>query len=760
MRNGTALIKPLTAKTAVVGAGGWVTRGPPPANDGTQMVGTDVYGCHVKAPGITAPWVEQLVAGVTVAANEVDMAYGDYGIWDCAISPSNSAYRYIFTTGYMFRKLGGAMYTRSPMAQVMSGVGGNEGEQRVTGRAIEVDPAKPLRCFMVLPTGTRYTDDGWETWTTISTATIPAPTAATRGVIVFDRSSAVVGGVTQGIYIFIPGSGLYRSTDGGATWATVASLPRTDYSSMKISSTGRVFLAGVAGNNGAGVIGIYTGSAWVGGITKQAKTVAISPHNAGHVYAIMGDTSMDCSTDNGVTWNMPNAVGGYPGRIATDIPWHGATNQVSMSNGDCHFDPLVNRLWLNEGIGCWYMPTPPTVIIQIYYTTGLMWTSHSTGIENMVSQTLQFSPSGHLGAAHHDRGVTIHPKGTIAKAFPSTHGIDMQWNLQHSQMIDYAPEDENFWAATAWLKGQGTGFTPDLGETWTPRTTINAFNPGGGVIAVLSKDVWIQGPTQNSLTPTVVANAATNGLRLTTDRGLTWTLLTIGENCLLPHPNYYLANKSLFKDRYVEGRAWYINPGNQDVPSQTGHAASLGLWRIDVNLTTFAVTITRVRSEFTLEAGYKMGPGFYRPHFAQISATEFIYAGGDGEFCLWRSTDSMATWARVGGTDDQGAGSQFAECWGVGVGKAKRGSAFQTLWVGGWRMNVPAHRTAADYTKHGLWESQDNGGTWMRHSQFPGGRWDYAQDLAADPTEYGRVAIAFNGSGTLLIEQDYVMRLA
>ncbi len=765
MRNGTALITPLAAKTPVVGAGGWVVRGPPPANDSTVMVGTDVYGCHVKAPGITAPWVEQLVAGVTVAANEVDMAYGDMGIWECAIAPSDSAVRYIFTTGYMYRRLTGGMYTRSPMAQVMSGVGGNEGGQRTTGRTIEVDPAKPLRVFMVLPTGTRYTDDGWDTWTVIPTGTIPAPAAGQRGIIVFDRSSAVVGGVTQRIYIFIPGSGLYRSNDGGATWAAVASIPRTDYGSMKISAAGRLYLAGEAGGNGQGVIGIYTGSAWVGGITKQAKTVAISPHNVNHVYAVMGDTSMDCSTDLGLTWNMGGATGGYPGRIVTDIPWHGTTNQTSMSNGDIHFDPLVNRLWLNEGIGCWYMDSPPTVIANQYYTTGLMFTSHSTGIENMVSQTCQFSPSGHLGIAHHDRGVTIHPKGTIGKEFVAKHGIDLQWNLQHSQMVDYAPEDENFWAASAWLKGQGAGWTTDLGDTWFQTQIMNSNTPGGGVLAVLSKDVWIQGATMNANTngppKTLAGHTVANGLYLVTGRGAAKTQINIGSNIMQPHPIYYLSNKSLFKDRFVAGRAWFINCGNPDNPAEAGHSASIGIWRIDVNLTTLAVTVTRVRATFPTEGGYQMGPGYYRPHFAQVSATEFLYVGGDGEYCLWRSTDGMANWSRVGGTDDQGAGSQFAECWGVGVGKAKRGSAFPTLWVGGWRMNTPAHRTAADYTRHGLWYSdEDNGATWKRHSQFPGGRFDFAQDLAADPTEYGRVAICYQGSGTLLIEQNYTMRLA
>ena len=105
----------------------------------------------------------------------------------------------------------------------------------------------------------------------------------------------------------------------------------------------------------------------------------------------------------------------------------------------------------------------------------------------------------------------------------------------------------------------------------------------------------------------------------------------------------------------------------------------------------------------------------------------------------------MVTWTQLTGTDDINGSASFAEVACCAVGKNHPNSAFKTIAAMGWRMVTPTG--ASNATGWGFWVSIDNGATWTRWDQYPGGFFDYPQTLAADPIKYGRFYIGWGGGG-------------
>lgn len=764
MRNGSTRLGSYPSSTRIVGAGGWVTGGDI-ANDGTIIVRTDTYNAYALAVG-GSTWVPQIRANDSVAAASLDLFYssavpwGYVGTYDVAIAPSNSAVRAVVQTGYVWITTdAGVTYFKANLAQQANCLP-NEAN-RMNGKMLVFDPQNPNILWFGSPQGlfkcTAAQTPG-AAWTAISTATIPVPTAGSRYCIAYDPSSAVASGAKQGICVFIPGTGIKRSTDGGGSWSaiTAPTTGATVACHMKINANSQLFLCGAGGEN-TDALRIYNLTAGTWSYPgKICKSVAFSPHNAGHVYSCGGGSHLDVSLDYGATWAIGTSNTANNVRQATNITWHQNTFESYMSNGDILFDPVVNRIWTLEGIGVWRTGVPPT---NLTFGSNVTWTEWSLGIENMVTGTMTFSPDGKLGYACQDRGTFLLPKGALGKTFPAQHAPgpgNYTQALYFAQMADYAPEDTDFWVTT--LLEKGFTYTTDGGATWSaPSTalmTASGNTGGGGQIAVLSKDIWIIG----QLTATPISNATfndRNALWLTTNRGVSWTKLTIGDNSAVwVSPAYYICRRALMKDKFNAGRALFYNVGDVDNGGSAGDLACRGVWQIDVNLTSGVPTITR-KSSVRMQSFNRDN---YHGKLNQIGVSSWTWVGGDGGLGLWRTSDGGATWSEATGSDDQGAGTKFAEVFGVGVGKAAAGSLYPTLLALGYRMDTPATATNADVGKYGAWMSTDNGATWTRIAQFFGNAFDCPNDIVGDMSTFGRFVIGYSGSGAQLVSYDYKLR--
>jgi hypothetical protein len=727
-----------------VGAGGWTT-GIVLANDGTKMIRTDTFNAYVCAPGITGDWQVQLKPGINATATQVDIFYGgdphpwgQPGTYDVAIAPSNSAVRYMVCMGYVWvTQDSGTTWTRSALAQ-KTGCFPNE-PNRMSGKPLAVDPQNPAVCFFGAPDGVHYTTNYGTSWTSISTGTIAAPTSGRRYLIAFDPTSAVTSTRKQGIFVFSNGTGLYRSTNGGTSWASVSGAP-TAASHMKFDATGKAHFAG----DGAAGNGQYrrldpAGPTWIAPASVSCKTIAISPHNAGHIYRCGVGGGLDVSLDYGVTWVLGGDSGTVNGRTATSIGWQAWTNENYMSNGDIEFDPLVNRIWCAEGMGIWYTDSPPTAPS---YVTVTNWIEFSRGIENMVSTLVAFNEVGDLAYACHDRGLFVIPKAKIGQSFVGTHGGST--SFQHGGMLDWVPGNADMFVGTVFGNISGsaicTSKTTDKGLTWTSNNALRTASGGlgGGCLVAFDANRWLQVQTNRAYP--LAGESDKNGIWRTSDAGVTWTKCTIGDNnALWFHSAYNHSRRILIKDKNAASTAYAYNIG--DASGSASDLACRGIWKT----TDYGATWNRIKSSFIVS----FGADAYYGRFTQgAAANEWFWCGADECPGLWRSTDGMVTWSNVVGTDNVFGAFGFGEVFGVAVGKSAPGTSIPTILVAGWRKTTGADPdSASTATGYGFWISVDNCATWTRFAQYPDGMFDVVLDMAGCPVTYGRFAVAWGGSG-------------
>lgn len=746
MRDGSTRLGALNLRSARVGAGGWTT-GLSIAADGAKVVRTDTFNAYFCGVGISGTWEREIKPGINANAAHIDLFYGDAhpwgscGTYDAVVAPSNSAVRYIVCMGYVWvTQDSGTTYTRTALTQ-KANCAPNEGN-RMGGRPLAVDPQNAGVCFFGAPQGLFYTTDYGANWTTVSTGTIPAPEAGKRMCVAFDPSSSVSGGRKQGIYVFVNGSGLYRSTNGGTSWSAVSGSP-TYASHCKVGSNGYVYLAG-DGANDSGQFRRWdpSGPTWLAPSGIVAKTIAISPHNAGHIYLTQAGGGLDVSTDYGATWSLGSGNTTTNVRIASSIGWQEYTDEDYMSNGDMEFDPTTNRIWVAEGMGVWYTDSPPT---SFSFGDSTTWLEFSPGIENMVTSLLCVSASGDIGYAMHDRGLMVIPKAQVGVTSPAKHGASFRF--QHGGMIDWAPDDASLFVGAIFGERNGTdlvtGKTSDKGQNWSGQTALRTASGGvgGGNLAVLDADRWLAVQTNRAYP--LAGESDKNGIWRTSDGGATWTKCTIGDNnALWFHSAYNLCRRVLIADKITAGVAYAYNIG--DNSGSTSDLACRGIWKT----TDYGANWTRIKSSFITN----FSADAYHGKLTQVSATDWLWCGGDECIGLWRSTDGMATWSQVTGTDDVIGAASFGEVFGVGVGKAAYGSQYPTLLAAGWRMVSPTGASSA--TGYGFWISYDNGATWARLAQFPNGIFDIVNDIAGDPTTFGRFYVGWGGTGMSMLRYE------
>jgi hypothetical protein len=489
---------------------------------------------------------------------------------------------------------------------------------------------------------------------------------------------------------------------------------------MRVSPhDGSVHLAGFSLSIGR--VGLYhrwNGTSWLNPAGFYGKSLAVSPHNAGHIYIANDASGLNVSIDNGANWS--NWAG--PLRKAIDIPWHEWCNEYYMSNGDIIFAGDQNRLWCGEGIGAWYLDNPPTAIA---YGSAVTWFEASVGIENMVNTHMQVAPDGKLLYACHDRRGFVIPRDQIGKRYPSIHAYGPSNAIIHGGNIDYAPENLDRLVIT--ISGYRGGISDNGGLSWEdlPGNIMDfSGGVGGGSVAVLSENVFIQRETNNGK------------LMWTKDGGTTWTKLIPGGADLAnygSHQAYWANHRPLIADRYTPNQAFV-----QFVGSSLGDADDLayrGIWRINYNPSTETMSMTRVKGPSNPYIR-SYGEDYWHVEFAQIGPDEWLWCGADNAIGLHHSTDGMATWTQLSGTDDVHTGTRlFSEVYGVAVG-AGRTPGSKTILACGYRVN-PQDSNPADFTSFGYWMSEDTGATWKRVAQMIDGAPTPYACVAADPEVYG-----------------------
>ncbi|RZL10954.1 MAG: SusC/RagA family TonB-linked outer membrane protein, partial [Hymenobacter sp.] len=202
-----------------------------PAQQDLVYARTDVGGAY-RWQASTRSWVP-----ITDNISRDDSNY--QGIRSIAPDPSDPNRVYLAAGTYTQSWAGtaailasndqGATWTRSLLAIKL---GGNE-NGRGSGEPLQVDPNLGTTLYLGSSTdGLWRSTDRSATWSKVASFPVASTAVGSNGIsfVVFDKSSSATGAATKTIYVGVLRTGadnLYKSTDGGATWAAVAGAPTT-----------------------------------------------------------------------------------------------------------------------------------------------------------------------------------------------------------------------------------------------------------------------------------------------------------------------------------------------------------------------------------------------------------------------------------------------------------------------------------------------------------------------------------------------------
>lgn len=418
-----------------------------------------------------------------------------------ALLPARRRHRGIFLAGIT------VLLAVVPVPAAAAGTGAWT-SARLYGGTVSAVAASPANRSLVLAgtggAGVFRSTDGGATWRRSSRG-MPHDT----GVSVFAFAPSAPNTVFAGTY----GSGVYRSTDAGRSWVRITSgLDYGTFISIAVDprNAARIFIS-----SGTDLWRTANGGATWTSLTLPntddiwATAVAIAPSDPRVVYAV-GPT-MARSDDGGTTWqamgNIDEAasVAVDPAKARTLVVG-GLDGVVRSTDGGAHWTPVA-KLATNDVVTT--LVRNPAVPGQLLAGTraagvfrsddrGARWYSYKAGLPARQSVTgITFIRSGPLAA------VTLF--GMFRRA--SARWTASSTGITGSQVnaLAFAPSRSKI--LYAGLQGQGVFRSADNGATWKP-----AGLPGKNIYSLAVS------PTR----PATVWAAAPLGVWRTRDGGRTW----------------------------------------------------------------------------------------------------------------------------------------------------------------------------------------------------------------------------------------------
>lgn len=643
------------------------------------------------------------IAADPVQANIVYMAAGEY------LSAGNGSILSSTDTGntWMQHAIGAPM-------------GGNANGRSV-GERLSIDPNLPSTIFFgSRTTGLWASSDSAVTWSPVAGLTAKGDSNLQTGItfVLFDKRSATGATATPTIYAGVAttsGASLYRTTDGGSSWAPVPNQPMSGLfpHHAAMDAAGDIYFAY---NNGPGpnnitagaVFRLSTSSDTWKDVTPSSATPA-APHGgyggvtvdakrAGVVVVTSIDRWPDViyrTTDGGSNWTligpqgqpMPDVAG------AQWLYWHGGTPSDTGWMGDIEIDPLhSNRALYVTGQGLWW-----TEDVASSDTGGApLWTFQDNGLEQTVPLGLISPPGGaHLLSAvgdicgfRHDDLNKSPPTGMFGNPiFGNTTSLDFAEG--HPSLV------VRVGTTSSSTQTPSTGaYSTDGGSTWNAFQALPGAGSSAGTIAVSADGttfVWAPqamggGDAGASSMPSFSRNWAQS-----------WT------------PCSGLPNGARVASDRVNPSKFYARAGSILYVSIDGGATFMPSASADGGL--------------ALPRG-----GVARPVFGHEG--ELWLTGGG----LFHSTDSGATLTTV---------SAVANANAIGFGRGASCGAYPTLYVSG---SVIAQ--GASTAIPGVYRSDDQGASWQRVDD-PQHQFGSVSYVSGDPRIYGRVYLGTGGRGIL-----------
>ncbi|MGN7889819.1 Ig-like domain-containing protein [Dyadobacter sp. 22481] len=541
-------------------------------------------------------------------------------------------------------------------------------------------------------------------WTKVNTT---LPDNLPGRFIFFDKSGGVVNGVTRNIFL---GSrdGVYRSTDGGNTFALMAGSP-TEPRRASISNDGTFFVTRLPQNAnrplGGMTLNKWNGSSWVD-ITpvtgKEFSGVGVNPANSNEIIV----------TTTG-SWNHDIAyrstTGGSGGSWTALVP---ATRDVteaphsSGSGADGNIGHNINGfVWDPFNAGqVWFSDMLDVGQTTNVWASRVTWKLRNNGLEEIVvagplvcppsGSNFLVSTTGDVGGFDH-KSLDLPPAKGISSFFATNTGTNTSGGaIQYSNPDFIARVGSDGWNGT----GIG-GYSTNGGDSYTKFASLPGTRGRIAVSATSTKMVWV---TQGGLT------------YQSSNLGVNWTPCNGVPNAVLKPGSIYeiwAGMNPLAADK-VNGNKFYIYAAGKMYVSTDG----------GVNFAATAATnLPNVGN--VAQMNVETTPG--------KEGDLWIAFSGDG---LFHSTDGGQSFTKVNPT-------VITKPKWVAVGKADTTAASNPV------IYVSSEGTAINGVSYGVFRSDDNGASWTTIANpVPG----IVSNMAADL--HGRVYLGIGGNGIFVGE--------
>ena len=600
-------------------------------------------------------------------------------------------------------------------------VGGNM-PGRSMGERLAIDPNRNSILYFGARSGNglwRSTNFG-ESWSRVTSFPVAGtyvedPSNSYTGDIVgvvwvtFDRRTGTPGNTTQTIYVGVAdtGNSVYRSTDGGATWAAVPGQPTGFLPHHSVlASNGMLY---ITYSDGAGPYDGEKGDVWrydtssgswtmispvpssssdnyfgYGGLTVDAQNPNIVM--VASLNSWWPDTILFRSLNGGATWTRIWDWTSYPNRSfrylqnITAAPWLNfnanpqlpeITPKLGWMTGDLEIDPFnSNRMMYGTGATIYGSDNLTT-----WDTGGQITISvKAQGLEETAVLDLISPPSGApllsgvgdiCGFRHNSLTTPTTMMGS--PTFVSTTSLD------------YAELSPTFIVrvGNANAGTNRSGFSFDGGTSWFQGSTEPGGVTGGGTVAAAAnatRVVWSPAGAQ-------VNFSTNNGSSWTQSQGIP-SGARVGSDRVNPMKFYGVANGTFYVS--TNGGANFT-------------AAATGL---------------------PTDSKFKAVPG---------REGDIWLAGAEGG--LWRSTNSGASFTRVTSVEEADT---------IGFGMAAPGQSYMALYSSAQVNGV-----------RGIFRSTDTGATWVRINDDQRQYGSTNAAITGDPRVFGRVYVSTNGRGII-----------
>lgn len=728
------------------------------AADGTEVASSNTDGAYLLRSSGTcagsdnggwgsdyaAPCWEQLFTATSAPLTLTQRTQLNQGVAEIDSCPGNTNDAYAFFNGTLWSttNLKAAASARLWTAtSVTTSSGGNQGVTAGTSRIIQCDPNNPNVVYASTPAAVKASGNGLAGSPTFATVSGIGTIGAVPDVMAFDGNPSASTGTcsqfsgsptcTLHLLIFVDGTGVYESYNGGSSFTLTSGGPVTSVKncqggycfSLKADQFGDFYAA--IGNSH---LYKYVPNGTAGGGTWTAQTPSVTNSLVGEfaldqssgsegalrIAAAYGDGNVSVSTNGGSTWCSASAAaftssGAQP-------PWFANANQNQGSSGlyfavqDFAFDASGN-LFMAAGIGMWQ-------IASASVTCGASWTADSVGIENLVANHVDAPAGNPPVAATWDRPYwwLANPDAFATDYWPDYTYSHAYGSINGGWAVDWAGSNANFWAGWASLDSIVPATTANGGKSWSiwPSTSAGTENVGGD-IAVSTPSNWIVVPIGNS-----------GNLEYTVNGGAAFSAATT-TGMSLPITANYQHGFHLAADR-VTANAFCLIDNNGD------------LWASTNSGQTWSKNSTGLEGAgIKYNDALKAVPG---------KAGTFYYSGGNAGggstgYHLWKITKTTNECDTVADVN-----SNITNIFGFGYGAPiPGGNGFPTIYFYGAYSGV-----------QGLYEI-DNGGATpaligapSAAQTTPNNSTDFINDVSGDMNFYGRVMVGFNGSGFAYID--------